>query len=150
MIQLEFETTIQRPIEEVFARLVDIDSYEDWLPHSLIFRGGGLKQPEEEVTEGTEFVDVTPIGKFHGRVTEFEPPTRVAFEQNLSRRGDRVFSSRPSYVLQQTDDGTLVTHHAQGELYGPLSFTEPVVRMLASHERQRTFDQLKRSLEDDR
>lgn len=39
MIRLEYERTIESPIEEVFARLADIARYEEWLPHSRIFRG---------------------------------------------------------------------------------------------------------------
>lgn len=34
MFQLRFERHIERPIEDAFARAVDIDGYEDWRPRS--------------------------------------------------------------------------------------------------------------------
>lgn len=148
MIRLEFERTIDRSIDEVFARLADIDSYEDWLPHSLIFRGGRLVESDQEVTTGTRFVDETPLGQFFGEVTEFEPPTHIAFEQNLGRNDELVFSSRPAYVLESTEHGTKVSHYAEGELFGPMRLAEPIVWMLARNERKRTLETLKRSLED--
>jgi uncharacterized protein YndB with AHSA1/START domain len=147
MIQLELEREIGRPIEEVFARLADIDRYREWLPKSLIFKGGGLVAPDEAVARGTEFVDVTPLGKLRGEVTSFEPPTGIGFEQTLRRWGKPVLISHPSYQLSATDRGTHVSHQGEAELFGALTFTEPLVRVLAIRERTRIVDELKRSLE---
>jgi len=148
MFQLRFERHIERPIEDVFARLIDIDGYEDWLPQSLIFKGGGLKAPDREIEVGTRFIDRTPFGRFHGEVTELDPPRRVAFKQSVRMFGSLAFISKPSYTLESTDNGTRVIHDAVGETHGPTRFFEPLVRVLASRERRRTIDQLKRSLED--
>lgn len=148
MIRLRFERHIARPIEEVFARLVDIDGYEDWLPHSSVFRGGGLATPGEEVGEGTEFTDETPVGTFEGRITSYEAPRRVAFEQRLFWFGKPVFDSRPSYLLEPTDEGTHLTHNAEGRLHGIYQVTEPLLRRVAIRERSRIVDELKRSIED--
>ena len=145
MIQLEFERTIERPIEEVFARLVDIDAYEEWLPPSYIFKGGGVVKPDQEIGLGTRFTDETPMGTFHGEVTEFEPPRRVAFEQNLGRNDELVFSSRPAYTLADGPYGTRVKHEAEGQLFGYFRLAEPIVWVMARNERRRIMDHLKRS-----
>ncbi|MFP3882538.1 MAG: SRPBCC family protein [Actinomycetota bacterium] len=147
MFHLRFERHIEQPIEDVFARLIDIDAYPDWLPQSLIFKGGGLEDPEQAIEVGTRFVDRTPFGRFHGEVTELDPPRRVAFEQSVRQFGRLAFISKPSYTLEPTDNGTQVIHDAVGETHGPTRLFEPLVRVLASKERQRTIDELKRSLE---
>lgn len=147
MFQLRFERHIEQPVEAVFTRLVDIDGYRDWLPRSLIFKGGGLNDPDREIEVGTRFVDRTPFGRFHGEVTELDPPRRVAFEQSLRQFGRPVFVSKPSYTLEPTDNGTRVIHDAVGETYGPTRLLEPLVRVLASRERRRTIDELRESFE---
>lgn len=147
MIELEVERDIAKPVDDVFARLADIDHYRDWLPKSLIFKGGGLVVPDEDVGLGTEFVDVTPIGRLQGSVTSFEPPTGIAFQQTLRRLGKALFISRPAYQLTSTDDGTHLRHRGEAEVFGPLTFTEPVVRRLAVQERTRVVDALQRSFE---
>lgn len=148
MFHLEFERTINRSPGDVFARLADIDGYRDWLPRSFIFKGGGLTRPGETIRFGTEFVDRTPFGSFHGRVTEFDPPRKIGFEQRLTRFGKPVFDARPSYVLETTSDGTRVRHIAEGELYWINTIAEPLVQRLASSERRRTIDALKKSFEE--
>lgn len=147
MFQFSFERHIEQSIETVFARLVDIDGYGEWLPRSLVFKGGGLKDPEREIEVGTKFVDRTPFGRFHGEVTELDPPRRVAFEQKLYQFGKLMFVSKPSYTLEPTDDGTRVIHDAEGETYGPTRLFESLVRVLAARERSRTIDELQKSFE---
>lgn len=147
MIELEFEVEIERPIEDVFARLADIDRYREWLPKSLIFKGGGLVTPTADVGLGTEFIDITPLGRLRGTVTQFQPPARIGFEQTLRRWGKPVFVSRPSYELTAWDPGTHVRHRGEVELSGSLAFTEPLVRRLALGERSRVVQELKRSFE---
>lgn len=147
MIELEVEAVIERPIEEVFARLADIDHYREWLPKSFIFKGGGLVAPTEEVGQGTEFIDITPLGRLRGTVTQFQPPARIGFEQTLRRWGKHVFVSRPSYELTAKAGGTHVRHHGEAELSRALAFADPLVRRLALRERSRVVEELKRSLE---
>ena len=74
LIELEVERDIAGPVDDVFARLADIDHYRDWLPKSLIFKGGGLVVPDEDVGLGTEFVDVTPMGRLRGRWSQLVAP----------------------------------------------------------------------------
>lgn len=100
------------------------------------------------VGEGTGFYDQTRLGRLDGVVTDFAPPTKVAFCQTLRWKGTRVFESRPSYVLEPVDGTTAVHHHAEGELYGPFKVLEPLVWAMARVERKRTVDVLRQSLED--
>lgn len=147
MIELEVETDIAQPVDDVFARLTDIDHYQDWLPKSLVFRGGGVATPIGEVTHGTEFIDVTPLGRLSGIVTVFEPPTHIAFEQTLRRLGKTVFVSRPSHELFATEGGTHLRHHGEAEVFGILAPAEPLIRFLAVRERTRVVDALARSFQ---
>lgn len=147
MICLEYERTIESPIEEVFARLADIDRYEEWLPHSGIYRGGRLAETDTAPEEGAEFFDHTPLGRLRGEITELDPPRRLAFRQRLRWKGKLVFESRPRYTLVPKNGGTRVVHEAEGELHGAFRLARPLVWLIATKERQRILDELKRSLE---
>lgn len=146
MIHVEYETVINRPIAEVFDKLVDIDSYPDWLPQSRVFLKC-WKTSQGPVGRGTTFVDQSRIGRYHGVVTSFQRPTRVAFRMRLRWLGMDVMESRPGYVLQEVPGGTRVQHHAEGELFGLFRILEPYVEMRARQERIRTVDVLKETLQ---
>jgi len=146
MINVEYETVIERPVAEVFEKLVDIDSYPDWLPQSRIFLNC-WKTSEGAVGPGTTFIDQSRIGRYHGQVTAFQRPTRVAFRMRLRWLGVDVMESRPGYVLEDVPGGTRVRHHAEGELFGLFRIMEPYVEMRARQERIRTVDVLKATLE---
>jgi uncharacterized protein YndB with AHSA1/START domain len=146
MIRVEIDTKIHRPIGKVFERLVDIDSYSDWLPQSRVFLD--CEQTSKgPVDVGTTFIDRTRIGTYKGQVTELQRPTRVSFRMRLRWFGVNVMESRPTYILEPVEDGTRVQHLAEGELYGLFRLLEPYVAIRARMERERTVDTLKRSLE---
>ncbi len=146
MIEFGIESTINRPIEDVFERLIDIDSYPEWLPKSNIFISC-RKVSKGPVGAGTEFVDETHFGTFQGVVEEFERPTRVTFTNQLYWLGLKVLESRPGYILEATDAGTKVRHIAEAELYGLFRLLKPLIARMAMKERSRTVEQLKKSLE---
>jgi uncharacterized protein YndB with AHSA1/START domain len=146
VIRLQIDRTIDRPIEEVFDRLADIDGYRTWMPQSGLFRDSE-SVAGHATGVGTEFRDITRMGVLPGRVTVFERPNRIAFHQVLRRHDEVVFDSRPSYELEATAEGTMVRHHAEGELHGALRLLEPIVRLMARRERTRTLDALQASFE---
>lgn len=146
MIRVEIETTIKRPIEEVFDRLVDINGYSEWLPKSRVFLGT-RQTSEGPVDVSTTFEDKTTIGTFRGEVTAFQRPTKVNFRMRLRRFGMNVLESRPGYTLQSVDGGTNVHLLAAGELYGIFKLVQPYVAVRAREERKRTLDVLKKTLE---
>jgi uncharacterized protein YndB with AHSA1/START domain len=148
VIRVEVETMIDRPIEEVFDRLVDIDGYSEWLPPSSVFLDS-WQTSEGPVALGTTFIDKTRVGLYHGRVTAFRKPTQVNFRMRLRWLGLDVMESRPQYELEPANNGrTEISHVAEGKLYGLFKLLEPYVAIQARRERSRTVQKLKESLEE--
>ena len=71
-IEFELERTIRAPIDQVFARLVDIEGHNDWMADT----GSMLKHTRQtspgEPAVGTTFVDETSQGAMPGEIAELE------------------------------------------------------------------------------
>jgi len=146
MIQIEYETTIGRTIEDVFERLTDINGYPDWLPKSRVFLH--CKQTSEgSVDVGTTFKDETRVGTYTGEVIELRRPEKVTFRNELRWFGLRVMETFPGYELESSGSGTRVRHQAEGKMFGIFKILQPYVAMRAKEERIRTVEMLKQSLE---
>ena len=148
-IEFELERTIQAPIDQVFARLVDINGHSDWMAG----RGSMLKASRQtspgEPTVGTTYVDETKQGPLQGEIVELEAPRHVVFHWwDKSRRGTLKFEGWPSYSLEPAGEAeTLVRHHAKLNTYGLYRLATPVFRRFAVRERTVTIDALKASFE---
>ena len=74
VIEFEVERTIKAPIEDVFARLVDINGHNDWMPK----KGSILRHTQQtspgEPTLGTTFLDETTYGPTPGEIVELHAP----------------------------------------------------------------------------
>jgi uncharacterized protein YndB with AHSA1/START domain len=147
VIRVEIHETVDRPIEEVFERLIDIDAYPDWMP------GDGLlvtcrQTSEGPMGEGTEYVDTTRLGTVKGEVVEFERPTRVVFHYVAKVFGRTMMHGWPGYTLEPDGQGGTRVHHvAEGRLQGLFKLLHPLIQRCATAERRRTVDALKMSLE---
>ena len=146
IVRFESRTVIQRPVSEVFERLADLPGYGGWMHRSGLFRGCSLTS-ELPIRQGTTYVDSTWMGPFEGEVTEFVPPTRIAFQETLRWFGSPITQARPEYSLEGDDSATIVHHVAVGELYRWMRFMKPAAAWMANRERSRTMNSLKRSLE---
>jgi uncharacterized protein YndB with AHSA1/START domain len=87
------------------------------------------------------------MGTFEGEVTEFVPPSRIAFRETLRWFGSRMTQAGPDYFLDGDEDATFVHHIAVGELFGWMRLMRPAAALLAKVERTRTLNSLKVSLE---
>lgn len=145
MIRFTLKRLIDRPIEDVFQQLADIDGYREWMSREGLFRDTG-KVSEGPTEQGTVFYDQARFGRLCGVVTEFDSPNKIAFRQVLRRNDKPVFESRPSYTLKAVGNGTSVRHTAEGELRGPYKLLEPIIYPVARSERERVLDSLERSL----
>jgi uncharacterized protein YndB with AHSA1/START domain len=148
LVRYESQITINRPIGEVFDRLVDLPGYGGWMHHTGLFRRCTLTS-RLPVAQGTTYLDATRMGTFDGKVAEFERPSRLAFRETLHWFGHAVTEARPSYSLEGNDTTTVVRHVAVGELYGWMKLMKPGAAWMANRERSRTLGSLKRSLESD-
>jgi uncharacterized protein YndB with AHSA1/START domain len=145
-IRFESTTVINRPIDDVFARLADLGGYAAWLPRTGLF--GSCRQTSEgPVGKGTTYVDSSRMGRFPGEITEFQPPSRIAFSETMRMFGRDMMQARPSYTLTSEDASTVVHHVAEGELFGLMRLFKPVAAWMAKSERTRVVTSLERSLE---
>jgi uncharacterized protein YndB with AHSA1/START domain len=147
-VRYESRTTIDRTIEEVFARLADLPAYSSWMHRTGLFRRCG-QISDGPIEKGTTYFDATRMGTYRGEVTDFEPPSRIGFQETLRWFGSAVTEARPEYFLEADQERTIVHHVAEGELFGWMRLMKPGAALLARSERARTLKSLKRSLESD-
>jgi uncharacterized protein YndB with AHSA1/START domain len=145
-VRYEINTTIDRPIGDVFARLADLDGYRTWMRRTGLFRRSA-QTSDSPVGQGSPYLDATRMGTFRGAVTDYEPPARIGFCETLRVFGFDLMEARPSYTLKEDRDRTIVNHVAEGELFGVMRVMKPVAVLLARSERARTVESLRRSLE---
>jgi uncharacterized protein YndB with AHSA1/START domain len=148
-IEFEIERMIRAPIDQVFARLVDIEGHNDWMADS----GSMLKHTRQtspgEPGVGTTFVDETTQGTMPGEIVEMERPHTVVFHWwEKSKSGNLKFEGWPSYRLDRASDSqTRVRHRGRLVSYGLWRLGTPVWRRFAVKERTITVDALKASFE---
>ena len=149
-IEFELERTIQAPINDVFARLVDIDGHNDW----MATKGSMLKLTRQtspgEPAVGTTYVDETSQGPVQGEIVELEAPRKVVYHWwDTSKSGSLKYEGWPGYSLETAGENeTLVRHHAKLTTYGVYRLAAPIFKRFAVRERTVTIDALKASFEE--
>jgi uncharacterized protein YndB with AHSA1/START domain len=83
MPELRFEIEIAAPAETVFDLIADLRGYDRWLPRSKDFPGT-TEISDGPVGVGTTYVEDASTGVRRGRITEFERPRRIVFDQPMS------------------------------------------------------------------
>jgi uncharacterized protein YndB with AHSA1/START domain len=146
IIRFESEVVVRRPVDEVFARLADLPGYRGWMHRTGMFRRCTATS-DGPVHTGTTYRDATRMGTFEGEVTDYDPPTRIAFRETLSWFGRPMTQARPEYTLDGDQDATTVHHVATGELYGWMRVMKAAAALMARMERTRTLTSLQRSFE---
>lgn len=148
-VEFELERTIQAPIDQVFARLVDIDGQDAWMTGM----GSMLKHTRQtspgEPTVGATYIDETTRGPLPGEIVELEAPRKLVYHWwDKSKKGKLKYEGWPSYTLEPSGkNGTLVRHHAKLATYGMYRLASPIFRRFAVRERTATIDALKASFE---
>jgi uncharacterized protein YndB with AHSA1/START domain len=149
-IELELERTVRAPIEEVFARLVDIEGHNDWLAGTKTMLRRTRQTSEGEPTVGTTFVDETSQGTVPGEIAQLEAPHTIVYHWwEESRSGRLRLEGWPGYHLHPGEQETLVRHHARLVSYGVWRLGTPLWRRYAVKERTVTMDALQASFEQD-
>ena len=123
MVRVEVETTINRPIEEVFAYASDIDRQPEWVSPLTDSR----KTSSEPTAVGTTY---RQTAKFLGRrmemaceITGYEPPTRYAFRaQNGPMHMEMQFT-----LASEGPETTRVTQVVDGESAGFFKLADPIL-----------------------
>ena len=148
-IEFDLERTIKAPIDEVFARLVDIDGHNAWVAKDASMLKGTRQTSPGEPTVGTTYVDDTKQGLIHGEIVELQAPHTVVYHWwDRSSAGKLKFEGWPGYTLQSSGaNQTLVRHSVRLNAYGLYRLAAPVLKRLAHRERTATIDALKASFE---
>jgi uncharacterized protein YndB with AHSA1/START domain len=148
-IEFELQRTIRAPMDQVFARIVDIEGHNDWMAGT----GTMLKRTRQtspgKPTVGTMFVDETSQGLMPGEILAMEPPHTVVYHWwEESKTGKLRFEGWPSYHLAPAGNGeTLVRHRGKLVSNGVWRLGTPIWRRYAIKERTITVDALKASFE---
>lgn len=148
-VEVEVQRTVAAPIDEVFARLADIEGHNAWVPG----RGSILKQSRQTspgpVEVGTTYEDRTRMGAMPGEVDELDAPHRIVYHWwDRSRSGRTRMEGWPGYTLEAVGEReTLVRHHARLRANGVRALGTPLLRVFARRERTATMDALVRSFE---
>ena len=150
-IEFELERTIRAPIDQVFARLVDIDGYNEWMAGTGSMLRHTRQTSAGPAAVGTTFVDDTRQGSLPGEIAELEAPHTIVFHWwEKSRSGKLTFEGWPSYHLQASSEAeTLVRHRGKLASYGVWRLGRPIWRRLAVKERTTTVDALQASFQRD-
>jgi uncharacterized protein YndB with AHSA1/START domain len=131
-IEFEIERTIRAPIDQVFARLVDIEGHNDWMADT----GSMLKRTRQTTpgapAVGTTFVDETSQGAMPGEIAEMDAPHTIVF-----------------HWWEKSKSGKLKFEGWRGKLvsYGVWRLGTPIWRRFAVKERTITVNALKASFE---
>jgi uncharacterized membrane protein len=142
MAKAEVSTTINRPVEDVFAVLSDPETTPTWSSSSLESK----KTSEGPIGVGTTSRSVTKIlGRrleSEEEMTEFEPNRRFA---TRSTSGPIPF--RSTVTFERVDGGTRVNATIEAEPGGFFKLAEPLVVRMAERQFQADLDNLKDLME---
>jgi uncharacterized membrane protein len=137
----EASIVIQRPVEEVFARLADYPTYPEWDAGLVEVR----QTPEGLARLGTQ---VTEVRRFLGRtietrseIVEYDPPTRCV------RQGTAPLPGTGWLTFEPTPEGTRVTQRLEMEQGGLLGLAAPLVSRALSRGLARSLGRFKEWVE---
>ena len=146
-VEIEVERTVAAPIDEVFARLADIEGHNAWVPgRGSILRATRQTSPGP-VAVGTTYEDRSRLGAMPGEVAELDAPHRIVYHWwDRSSSGKTRMEGWPGYTLEAVGEReTLVRHHARLRANGIRALGTPVLKLVARRERTATMDALVRS-----
>jgi len=149
VIEFDLTRTVDAGIQDVFARLADINGYSDWMPE----QGSMLRRTQQTSPGppalGTTYLDETSFGPTPGEIAEFQPPHTLVYHWwDKTKAGRLKLEGWPAYRLEAGDgETTLVRHHAEVRTYGVYRLATPLLRRMAMKERAATLAALAASFE---
>ncbi len=145
MAELRFETLIERPIEDVFNLIADLPHYSEWLPSSNLY-GSVTQYTGMPIGRGTQYVDQGKTTRMNGRVTAFETPKYITFEQStVSMLGALEVEIR--YTLESAEEGTRVIREVDVHPGGAFGLVQGRLLKSISQESERILAAMKAWLE---
>ena len=143
MDEFEIVVTINRPVEEVFAALQDLDKIPRWNSSLSEVR----KTSDGPLAAGSTLVYV---GRFLGR--SYESPSEysefVPDKSYISKTTSAPFELEVSTTLERVEGATKLTIEARGESRGFFKVAEPIVVRLTKRTFENAYENLKTLLEE--
>lgn len=140
--EFELQRTVPAPVDEVFARLADIEGHNDWMPGKRSIHKRSRQTSPGPAGVGTTYVDETAFGKAPGEVLEHDAPRRLVYHWRQTMFGRATAEGWLGYTLEPSDGGTAVRHDARLQTYGLYRPATPMLRRIAIRERTTTLDAL--------
>ena len=143
MARIEASVVINRPIEEVFAYMIDFEKTDQWSAQVVETK----KTSEGPVGVGTRFVAVARV---LGRriedtveVTEYEPNSKYS----LKHAAGPISIEKDEFTFESVAGGIKVTHVFEMETGGFFRLAEPLVARMIRRQSETDFAHLKDLLE---
>jgi uncharacterized protein YndB with AHSA1/START domain len=137
---------IEAPAERVFAILIALDRYGEWLPPSDVFRGLDV-QGDGPIQKGTTYVDRQAAGiNMTGEVCVCDEPNVIAFRQ-VAKLPFGTVHARVEFRMDADDGATRVVRHhviALPWLLWPLT---PIAKAKQRTEAKRILESLRHAVE---
>ena len=142
MIDFTIETTIHRPVDDVFAYVTDPSQLANWQTNTV----SAIQEGDGPFGLGTRLREVhrAPGGKELEslvEVSEFKPNRALALQV---REGTPIHLR---ITFQPTDQGTLMRLQPHGQLTGVMRLAQPVLQRTLKHQFERHCATLKSLLE---
>ena len=149
MSDLHFTILINSSAETIFELLADFAHYDRWLPGSESF-GSITEITPLPVGLGTTYIDAGPSGVRHGKVIEYEPPTRISFHQPMQVKQGPLSGTidiQLRQILAQEGQQTRVSRELTFQLHGLLRAAQPLILAAFRKENERMLQALKQYIE---
>jgi uncharacterized protein YndB with AHSA1/START domain len=148
MPALHFTTHIDGPSETIFELIADLAHYGRWLPSSRAF--DAVTQVSAPIGLGTTYVNTGSSGAMQGSITDYQPPTRIAFRQStriklLLFAGTLDMNIR--YTLEPAGQATRVERDVAFDTHGVLKAVQPIIVATIRRESKRLMQVMKRYVE---
>ena len=141
MIRVELELEIERPAQEVFDRLVDVERLPEWQSSAVSSHVEGPMGLGARVHETRRLLGREAHSELE--VAAFEPPRRLTLHTVQGPVKVDV-----DHLLESQGDGTLLSVVAEADPGTMLGLAKPLLRRQAERELRSDFERLKQLLED--
>jgi uncharacterized protein YndB with AHSA1/START domain len=143
MIDVTVATTVNRPVDEVFAFVADMENEPRW--HTDIVKAERLT--DGAVRGGTNYrvqFRPQPMSPSEGtiEIVEFEPNRRMVSRSDMGNMKPEL-----THVFEAANGGTKVTRRIQIETSGLMKLISPMMKVMVRRRNAEFLDNLKQLLE---
>jgi hypothetical protein len=119
-VQRTIETWIDSQPDLIFDVLIDLRSYDEWLPDSAVFRGTTAIS-RGAIGPGTTYIESSPWGIRRGQVVDMDRPVRISYHQPMTLRHVWMgtIDIHVDDLLTPVNTGTLVKQGLSLDIQGP-------------------------------